>query len=97
MPGRAERGGLILAGMADDQIGAVRSFHLAGDGGTALLPARVEVMEPDVGDVARETLHRHSAPPGIVAERAGWREALVKEHLVQRRMIQGDCGRPVAR
>jgi len=65
----------------------------AGDGCTSLLPARVQVMEPDVRDITRESLHRHSAPPGIVAERAGGREALIEEHSVQRGMIQGDCGR----
>src|SRR5262245_56900171 len=59
-----------------------------GDGSATFAPARIQIVEPDVSDVAAEPLHEHAAGLGIAAEGARRGEALIEEDFVERRVIE---------
>jgi hypothetical protein len=61
------------------------------DGHRAFPPARMQVVIPDVRDIAVEALHRLPLPFRLPSELAGCREPLVEKHFVERGMLQGFC------
>ena len=69
----------------------------AGDGHGALLPSRMQVVKPDVGDVAVEGLHAVTLPLRLAPEVAGRGKPLVEEHLIEVRLLERLCVRPLER
>ena len=69
----------------------------AGDGSRASLPSRMEVVKPDLSDVAVEALHAVTLPLRLAPEVTGRGKSLVEEHLVEVRLLESLCVRRLKR
>ena len=54
-----------------------------GDGDRAIIPLRIEVMEPEIGDVAADGMDGRAPRFPVFAESHAGRESLVENHFVE--------------